>query len=427
MSFAAACGILDLRKCRVGRRNFEERPMGSLLIAVIYLAFISLGLPDSLLGSAWPVMRIELGASVSYAGIVTMIISVFTIISALLTDKLVAKLGTGLVVAISVLLTACAMAAFSFATAFWQLCIFALPYGLGAGAIDTSLNNYAAKYLSSKHMNWLHCCWGIGAAIGPYIMGYCLTGESAWRGGYRIIAAVQAVITLLMFISVPLWKRMQKTSPTLTDMPESEDDREVPLAPWRAVRLRGVVFACVAALLYFSIEQLPIVWASTYFTDVYALKEDTAAFLASMFYIGITLGRIVSGFVAGRAGDRLLIRIGLATILCFAVLIALPLPSWIPAAAGFIAVGFGCGPVYPCLLHSVPINFGRRHSGSVIGVIMAFSYFGMTFTPIAFGKLAEATTIRLLPFGVIVLALLVFAMTELMNRLSMRPSEINEQ
>ncbi len=385
--------------------------MSSLLIAVIYLAFISLGLPDSLLGSAWPVMHADIGASVSSAGIVTMIISAGTIVSALSTNKLVSVMGTPVVTAISVLLTAAAILAFSFASAFWQLCVFAVPYGLGAGAIDTSLNNFVAKHLSSRHMSWLHCCWGIGAMTGPYVMGYALTGAGGWHGGYRIIAAVQFVLTLVMFISVPRWRKAENGASV------GEDEREEALSPLRTFRLKGAVFAFIAAMLYFAIEQLPIVWASTYFTEVWSLDADTAAFLASLFYIGITAGRGASGFVSGRAGDKLMIRTGIIAVLVGAALIAFAafVGAFALSVIGFLLVGLGCAPVFPSLLHSVPGNFGKKYSGSVIGVTMAFSYTGMIFTPVLFGKLAELTTIELLPFGVMLLAAGVYFFTEMMN------------
>lgn len=393
--------------------------MTVLLTAIIYLAFISLGLPDSLLGSAWPVMHSDLDASVSWAGVITLIISVCTIASALLTNKLVAKIGTPLVVAFSVLLTAGAMLAFSFARAFWHLCLFAVPYGFGAGAIDTALNNYVAKHLAAKHMNWLHCCWGVGAVVGPYVMGYFLTKQSSWHGGYLIIALIQFALTLIMFLSLPFWKKGANAG-----LPGSGKEITLPLC--RVFRVRGVLFVLFAGLFYFAIEQLPIVWASTYFSDVYALDVDTAAFLASLFYIGIAVSRAACGFFSAKAGDKRMIRGGAIVVIFAAILIAVPFSSFIPAAVGFVAIGLGCGPIFPSMLHATPSNFGEKYSGSVIGVQMAFAYCGMTFTPILFGKLAEATTIRILPFGVILLAALVLILTEILNRMLVKhPANIS--
>lgn len=386
--------------------------MVSLLIAVIYLAFVSLGLPDSLLGAAWPVMHTDVGASVSSAGIITMIISVCTIASALLTGKLVSRLGTPIITAVSVFLTATAMLAFSFSAAFWQLCVFAIPYGFGAGAIDIAINNYVSKHLASRHMNWLHCCWGIGAVAGPYVMGYCLAGESSWHGGYLIISILQFILTLILFLSIPLWKRKAGNKAVI------EEEVEVSLPLRQTFRLKGALFAFFAGLFYFAIEQLPIVWASTYFNEVYLLEAETAAFLASLFYIGIVVSRAVCGFFSEKAGDKLMIRGGAVIVLAASALIAIAIPigSYIPAVIGFIAVGLGCGPIFPSLLHSAPNNFGKKYSGAVMGVQMAFAYCGMTFTPFLFGKLAEAATIKLLPIGVALLTALVLLLTELLNR-----------
>lgn len=243
--------------------------MASLFIAVIYLAFISLGLPDSLLGSAWSVMHTELGASLSSAGVISLIISLSTIISALFSNQLVTRIGAPLVTALSVLLTALAMLSFSFAGAFWQLCLLAVPYGLGAGAIDTTLNNYTAKHLKARHMNWLHCCWGIGASVGPYVMGFCLSGENSWRGGYLTISVVQFVLTLIMFLSLPLWKKTAEQNGT--------EEKEIALPPQKTLCLKGALCLFLAGLFYFAIEQLPIVWASTFFSEVYTLDSETAA------------------------------------------------------------------------------------------------------------------------------------------------------
>lgn len=226
-------------------------------------------------------------------------------------------------------------------------------------------------------MNWLHCCWGIGASVGPYVMGFCLSGENSWRGGYLTISVVQFVLTLIMFLSLPLWKKTAEQNGT--------EEKEIALPPQKTLCLKGALCLFLAGLFYFAIEQLPIVWASTFFTEVYSLNSETAAFLASLFYIGITAGRLLSGFFSEKAGDKRI-------------------------------VGVGCGPVFPCLIHAVPNNFGAQYSGSVIGLLMAFSYTGMTFTPLFFGELAEAVTIKQLPFGVALLALLVLLFTELMNR-----------
>ena len=393
--------------------------MASLLIAIIYLSFISLGLPDSLLGSAWPVMHIDVGAQVSAAGIISMIISFCTIISALLSARLLKKFGMGIIVASSVFLTAAAMMAFSFSTSFRQLCVFALPYGFGAGAIDACLNNYVALNLSSRHMSWLHCSWGIGATFSPYIMGFALTRPSGWHGGYRFVAAIQLVLTLVLFIAVPLWKKYEKSGG------ESYENTKT-LSTKQVLKIPGTLPMFIGFMSYCAIETLPIVWASTYFRSVYSLAPEKAARFASLFYIGITVCRALIGIVANRFGDRQLIRYGCAAVIASALLIIIPFRSYIPAVIGFVLVGFGCGPVYPSIVHSAPFNFGKENSSSVIGVQMAFAYMGFTFTPIIFGKIAEATTIRLLPFMIVLFAAATLILTETVNRVVDRRRTVNQ-
>ena len=385
--------------------------MASLLIAIIYLAFISLGLPDSLLGSAWPVMHLDLDAAVSAAGYLSIIISLCTIASSLLSERVTHKFGTGRVTAVSVFLTAGAMLAFSFSRSFWLLCLFAVPYGFGAGAIDSALNNYVALHLSSRHMSWLHCCWSIGAMISPVIMGQALAGPHSWRGGYRTVSFIQFGLTVVMLLAIPLWQKMAGKRENAREV------SDVPLTPAGVLRLPGTKVLFFGFFCYIMIETLPMSWASTYFVSVYRLDADRAATLASLFYLGMTVSRAVTGFLTRRFSDRQLIRAGSLAVAAASLLIVFKFDSYVPAAVGFALVGFGCGPVYPCITHATPANFGAEYSGSVIGVQMAFAYLGSTFSPLLFGKLAQATTFRLLPFGVLLLALLVFVLTEATNRI----------
>ncbi|MBO4414252.1 MAG: MFS transporter, partial [Clostridia bacterium] len=347
--------------------------MSLILTIVIYVAFVSLGLPDSLLGSAWPVMHLELGAAVSVAGAVSMITSVCTIVSSLFSVRAVKKLGSSLLIALSVVMTSAAMVCFSLATAAWQLFLFAIPYGLGAGAIDSCLNNYVALHLSSRHMSWLHCCWGIGATLSPYIMGFCLGSEAGWRGGYRLVAVLQGVIAVAMFASVPLWIKSEKLAAR-----GEPDGGQIVLSIPKIFRIKGVTVFFLGFLCYCALETLPMVWAGTYFSMTHGIDSESAAFFASMFYIGLTASRMLSGFVSEKIGDRRLIRSGILTAISGTVLIALPVGSHVPAVIGFIVAGFGCGPVYPSIIHSTPSNFGREYSGSIIGVQMGFAYIGMT-------------------------------------------------
>lgn len=383
--------------------------MVSLLLAVIYLAFISLGLPDSLLGSAWPVMHVELGAPLSAMGAVTMIISAGTVVSSLASDLLTRKFGTGLVTAVSVLLTAGAMIGFSFAGAFWVLCLIAVPYGLGAGGVDAALNNYVALHYQSRHMSWLHCFWGVGTIVSPFIMSACLTGAQGWAGGYRIVSYIQFALVAVLFCSLPLWKK-----------PASQELSKKPLTLPQTLRLKGVAFILFGFFAYSAVEATAMNWASSYLTEYRGVSAERAAMFASLFFIGITAGRFLSGFVSEKLGDRTLIRVGVGVIVVGIVLIALPVRTDGCALAGFVVVGLGCAPVYPSIIHATPSNFGAENSQAVIGVEMASAYIGTTFMPPLFGLIAEYIDIGLLPLFMAFFAVLLFCMTELLNR-TVRP------
>ena len=382
----------------------------SLLVAIIYLAFISLGLPDSLLGSGWPVMSVELGASLSSAGIISFIISASTIVSALFSDKVTRKIGTGKVTAFSVLLTALAMMGFSFGKNLATLCILAVPYGLGAGAIDACLNNYVALHLSPRQMSWLHCFWGVGAVASPYIMSYAISTRLGWQGGYRTVSVIQLALTVIMFLAIPMWNKA-----TAHECGEEEEE-SVSLSIGQIFKIPGTVLMFVSFLLYCAIENMPIVWASSYFSSIYSLDAEKAASLASLFYIGMTGGRAICGIFANKLGDKQLIRTGIIIILFGAIISILPVSSYICAAIGFVIIGLGCSPIYPAFVHSTPSNFGRKYSQSIIGVQMAFAYVGMTVTPIIFGKLAEYISISILPYGVFSVAVIILITTELLNK-----------
>ena len=388
--------------------------MAALLLAIIYLAFISLGLPDSLLGSAWPVMHEDLNAPLSAMGIVTMIISAGTIVSSLASDFLTRKFGTGVVTAVSVLMTAAAMLGFSFASSFWMLLLIAVPYGLGAGGVDAALNNYVALHYKSRHMSWLHCFWGVGALVSPFIMGACLTGPSGWEGGYRVTSYVQIGLTALLFFSLPLWKK-----------PQAAEVRAKPITLPQTLRLKGVVFLLIAFFAYSALEATSMYWASSYFAGYKGASAELAAMLGSLFYIGLTAGRLLSGFVSEKLGDRILIRIGAGVIAVGLVLLALPLGTS-AAVAGFLIIGFGCAPVYPSIIHATPANFGAENSQSVIGVEMAFAYLGTTFMPPLFGLIAQYIDIGYLPLFLAIFLVLLFCMTELLNR-TVKPSAPTKQ
>ena len=381
--------------------------MVSLLLAIIYIAFISLGLPDSLLGAAWPTLHGELGVPLSFAGLITMLISGGTIVSSLLSDKLTRKLGTGLVTACSVLLTAAALFGFSVSDSLWMLCLWAIPYGLGAGAIDAALNNYVAIHYAARHMSWLHCMWGVGTTISPYIMSAALGGRHGWQSGYRTVSVIQFILTAFLFFSLPLWRKQAA---------QSADTPRVPRAK-NVFAIRGVTAVLICFFGYCALESTAGLWASSYLVAVRGVDEATAARFASLFYIGITLGRFLCGFVADRIGDRALIRVGLAVILVGILCVGLPLGSDALALGGLIVIGLGCAPIYPSVIHSTPRNFGAENSQSIVGIQMASAYIGSTFMPPLFGALTEILPIGIYPLYLAAFAVLMIVMSEKLNRL----------
>ena len=382
--------------------------MFQLLLAIIYLAFISLGLPDALLGSAWPIMYREFSVPVSYMGIISMIIASGTVISSLMSDRLTKKLGTGKVTAISVLLTAVALFGFSISSSMWMLCLWAIPYGLGAGSVDAALNNYVALHYASRHMSWLHCMWGVGASVGPSIMGFALSHGQTWNMGYRYIAILQIVLTSILFISLPLWK---KNNPAVsTDAEPASSDNHV-LTLREIIRLSGAKEIMIAFFCYSAIEQTTGQWGSSYLVLHKGLSEETAATFAGLFYIGITIGRALSGFITMKLNDTQMIRLGEVIILLGCIALVLPLGS-VVSLGGFILIGLGCAPIYPSIIHSTPANFGADKSQAVIGVQMAAAYVGTTVMPPLFGIIANNISIALLPLYVFAALLLMFAMYE---------------
>lgn len=397
--------------------------MYSLLLAIIYAAFISLGLPDSLLGSAWPVMHEMLGVPVSWAGIVTMIISAGTIVSSLFSDRLTRSFGAGLVTAFSVLMTAAALFGFSVSDEFWMLCLWAVPYGLGAGAVDAALNNYVALHYTSRDMSWLHCFWGVGTIISPYIMSYSLTGGLGWQRGYRMVSFLQLGLTAVLFLSLPLWKKArlrQRTEAEAGKEERAEAAEAKSLTLRQALQIRGVWLILIAFFSYCALEQTAMLWASSYLVQFRRIDASVAARFASMFCIGITAGRFLSGFVADRLGDRQMIRLGILVVFAGIVLVAVPAAADWPSLAGLIVIGFGCAPIYPCIIHATPEHFGRENSQAVIGIQMACAYVGTTLMPPLFGVLSSAVGIWLFAGYLFLFGVLMLAATERLNRLVKR-------
>lgn len=382
--------------------------MVHLLLVIIYLSFVSLGLPDALLGAAWPVMSGELSVPLSYAGGISFIIAVGTVISSLQSDRMTKWLGTGKVTALSVGLTAVALFGFSVSHSYWMLCLWAVPYGLGAGSVDASLNNYVAVHYASRHMSWLHCMWGLGASIGPYIMGAALTGGMGWNSGYRAIALLQTVLTVALVLSLPLWQKRREA-------PGEKAGVNAPLRMKEILAIPGVKEVMLAFFCYCALEQTCILWGSSYLVRQIGLAEETAASLASLFMLGITVGRLLSGFLTYRLRDEAMVRLGQGIILLGVGIMLLPLGQY-SAMAGLLLMGLGCAPIYPCFIHSTPAHFGEDASQAIIGVQMASAYVGICCMPPLFGMLANHLGTGLLPWYVGLLLAAMTIMSEGLNR-----------
>jgi len=397
--------------------------MYALLLAIIYIAFISLGLPDSLIGAGWPVMQRDLDVPIAFMGFVTVIIAGGTIVSSLASERLTRRWGAGLVTAVSVGMTAAAMLGFASSGSFWMLCLWAIPYGLGAGAVDAALHNYVALHFAARHMNWLHACWGLGASISPFIMSSTLSAGMPWNSAYLIVGIIQAVLTFALFASLPLWGRNRTTVPLASgdssqaDAPEPAPAHKTPHVPlMTALRIPGVPYVLTAFFAYCAFEATAILWASTYFVTDRGVEPSLAAAFAAMYVLGITVGRFLAGFVADRVGDRMLIRGGFIMAGVGVVMIALPFGGSAFALVGLVIAGLGSAPIYPAIIHSTPTNFGRENSQAIIGIQMASAYVGSTLAPPTFGFLAEVTGTWIFPLFLGVLVVLGLVMSERLAR-----------
>ena len=382
--------------------------MFNLILALTYICFISLGLPDSLLGSAWPVMQVQMSVPVSYAGIVSMIICLGTVLSSLMSSVMIRKLGIGKIISISVLMTAVALFGFSVSSQYWMLLLWAIPYGLGAGCVDSVLNNYAALHFKSNHMSWLHCSWGIGASISPYIMSFALVKLDNWNYGYLIVAVLQFVLSFFIFRSIPLWKDSV-----------AEDEHKIEsktLSVRQILEIPGAVVCFATFFGYCAVELTASLWASSYLVQARGVSPEVASGCASLFYIGLTVGRAINGFLAMRFSDRTLIRLGLG-IIFVGILLAFIEAHAMFAYAGFVVIGLGCAPVYPCIIHMTPDLFGKDKSQAIIGVQIAFAYLGFCTMPSLFGLIANHISIKLLPAYLLVLLALIVVMHEKLVRM----------
>lgn len=360
--------------------------MAHFLLIVIYISFVSLGLPDGLLGAGWPSMYPQFEIPVSYSGIIFFIICMGTVVSSLLSDRFSRHFGTGKITAMSVGMTALALLGFSCSTRFWHLCVLAVPYGLGAGSVDACLNNYVALHYQSRHMSWLHGMWGVGASIGPYIMGAVLTGGLPWNNGYLYVGLIQLVLTAGLFFTLPLWKNTLQSEPPST----------TPLTLRQILSLPGAREIIAAFFCYCALEQTVCLWSASYLTLHLSFSPDNAAGWASLFYLGITAGRFLSGFITFKLNDRQMIRLGFS-ILALGVLLVLLSMGPVLALLGLLLIGFGCAPIYPCIIHSTPAHFGADHSQAMVGVQMAGAYLGNCLMPPLFGLIANHISIGWFP------------------------------
>ena len=385
--------------------------MFSFILALTYICFISLGLPDSLLGAAWPVMQVQMGVPVSYAGIVSLVICLNTIISSLMSNFMIHKLGIGRIIAISVATTAVALFGFSVSDQYWMLLLWAIPYGLGAGSVDSVLNNDAALHFKSQHMSWLHCMWGVGASISPYIMSFALIRLDNWHSGYLIVSLIQIVLSFFIFLTVPQWKNAPSAAG------EEEKIESKPLTIRQILAIPGAKVCFVTFFGYCALELTSSLWASSYLVQARGVSAEVASGCASLFYIGLTLGRAINGFLAMRFGDRFLIRLGLGIIFAGILLVFVPYHAMF-AYVGFVIIGLGCAPVYPCIIHMTPDLFGKDKSQAIIGVQIAFAYTGFCVMPPLFGWIADNISIGLLPAYLMALLVLIIVMHEKMVKIN---------
>lgn len=387
--------IMDIK----GRKN-----MLTILLIIIYIAFISLGLPDAILGSAWPLMHTDLNVPISYAGIATMIVSGGTIISSFFSEKMIRKFGTGKVTTISVLLTATGLLGIYFAPSFIWICLLGIPLGIGAGAVDAALNNFVALHYEAKHMNWLHCFWGIGATSGPFIMSLFLLNQNGWRIGYATIGIIQAILVICLFISLPLWRQFETTQKV-----EEEDDNDIKIKS--LLKIPGAKPTLIAFFCYCAVELTTGLWASSYLVVNDGLAVELAAKWASFYYLGITVGRFIAGFLTMKLTNTQMIRIGQTICIIGAILLVLPITS-VFKLIGIIFIGLGCAPIYPAMLHETPNRFGKELSQHLMGIQMATAYVGSTLIPPLFGALSKVLGLQMLPYFLLIFLIIMLVSSE---------------
>lgn len=369
--------------------------MTVVLLVVIYISFIGLGIPDSLFGAAWPAIYTEMNIPVSWANFVTILISAGTIVSSLFSAKLINYLGTAKITAVSTTITAVALYGFSCSTNIIWMCIFSIPLGLGAGAIDTSLNNYVALHYKAVHMNFLHCFYGIGVSLSPFLMSLALS-DNSWRSGYKTVFLFQLCIAILTIISIPLWEKVQHSSKTIS----TENGRTVVFS--KLLKNKKIRMSCMSFFGSCGLEYTCGVWGSTFLVISRGIPADTAAFLITFYYVGMALGRFLSGILSISINSTRIIKLGQAITLAAIIIIILPFPAYISGIALFM-IGLGNGPVFPNMLHLTPENFGKDLSQSVMGVQMAASYFGIMLSPALFGLISQNISVSLFPYYLLIM------------------------
>ncbi len=380
--------------------------MISLILALIYISFISLGLPDAVLGSAWPLVSNEFSVPISDMGIVTIIISIGTVISSLNSTKLINKIGVHKVTALSVALTAISLIGYATSPSFLVLCLWSIPYGLGAGSVDTALNNYVAVNFESKHMSWLHCMWGLGATLGPYIMGIALTGGMGFRVGYIILFGIQAALSVVIFASSPVWKKKPESA-------VSQAQNKTALSIKQIFKIRGVKQISIAFFCFCAIEQTAGLWASSYLVFERGVEAEIAAGFSALFYLGITVGRGICGFIAMKFSDKQMIRGGTVIMAIGIAVLFVPVGEY-TAFIGLGLVGLGSSPVFPCVIHSTPSNFGVENSQAITGVEIAVANAGILIMPALFGYIGKQISFNLYPVFLGVILIIMILMYEIM-------------
>jgi fucose permease len=397
--------------------------MATFFLIIIYLAFISLGLPDSLLGVSWALMQLEFGAPLETAGLLFMTIAGGTIISSFVSGAVLNRFGTGIVTFVSVLMTACALLGFHFAPSLFWLFICAIPLGLGAGAVDTGINNYVASHYKAHHMSWLHCFWGVGATLGPVIMAQYISWQHSWRSGYLAIAGLQFALVVILFFTLPLWNKVAGNNNS-NQSNEQENSNSAVTEKQKPLQIRGVKYALISFLFYCGAEATMGLWGSSFLVNVKDLSVEVAAKWVSLYYAGITIGRFITGFITLKIDNRTLIRMGQIIALVGAALLFLPLPSAF-SLVGFMIVGLGLAPIFPCMLHETPTRFGQEHSQTIMGYQMAVAYTGSTFLPPLFGFIAAHSTIGIFPIVITGFIAIMLLGSEKLNTLLKKKEETN--